>query len=107
MIEAFTTANPLFLLAIAAMTAVTYSLRACGYWVMGRVPLTPRVRKALESLPGAIIVSTILPIALEGGVPVAVCLVVSGVVMAIVRRDFIAVVFAVLAAAALRNYAGL
>ncbi|NVK33910.1 MAG: AzlD domain-containing protein [Rhodobacteraceae bacterium] len=99
-------ADGLFLFAILCMVTTTYALRASGYWIMGRVPLTPRVRRALESLPGAIIVSTILPIALQGGIPVAVCLVVSALTMAIVRKDFVAVLFAVLAAAALRNFAG-
>jgi uncharacterized membrane protein len=95
-------ADGLFVVAVLMMTAVTYFMRAGGYWVMGRVPLTPRVRRALESLPGAIIVSTILPIALKGGLPVALCLVVSAGVMALVKKDIIAVVCAVLAAAAIR-----
>ncbi len=104
MIENSFTANTLFVLAVVTMTIVTYTMRAGGYWVMGRVPLTPRVRRALESLPGAIIVSTILPIALQGGLPVTLCLVVSATVMAIVRKDFIAVVCAVAAAAAIRTF---
>lgn len=97
-------ADGMFLVAVLAMTLVTYALRAGGYWVMGRITLTPRVRRALESLPGAIIVSTILPIALKGGVPVAICLVVSAVVMAVLRKDFIAVACSVAAAAAIRAY---
>ncbi|MDN3718266.1 AzlD domain-containing protein [Roseibium salinum] len=48
------------------MTLVTYTLRAGGYWVMGRLPITPRVRRGLEALPGAIIVSTVLPIVFAG-----------------------------------------
>ncbi|WP_417685636.1 AzlD family protein [Roseibium sp.] len=104
MIENSFSADGLFVAAVLSMTLVTYTMRAGGYWVMGRVPLTPRVRRALESLPGAIIVSTILPIALEGGLPVAVCLVVSGAVMALVRKDIVAVFCAVVAAAAIRAY---
>ncbi|MEJ8473620.1 AzlD family protein [Roseibium algae] len=104
MIENSFSADGLFVVAVLAMTAVTYFMRAGGYWVMGRVPLTPRVRRALEALPGAIIVSTILPIALKGGVAVVACLVVSGTVMAWVRKDFIAVVCAVAAAAAIRAF---
>ncbi|WP_417666502.1 AzlD family protein [Roseibium sp.] len=104
MIEASFSADGLFLVAVLTMTLVTYTMRAGGYWVMGRVPLTPRVRRALESLPGAIIVSTILPIALQGGIPVVICLVVSATVMAVVRKDIIAVVAAVGAAAAIRTF---
>ncbi|MBD1546178.1 AzlD family protein [Roseibium aggregatum] len=104
MTDAVFSVDGMFLLAIAGMTAVTYAMRAGGYWIMGRIPLTPRIHRALEALPGAIIVSTILPIALKGGVPVMLCLVVSAVVMAWVRKEFIAVVFAVGAAAAMRGY---
>lgn len=92
----------LFFLTVLAMTAATYSMRAGGYWIMGRVPLTPRVRRGLEALPGAIIVSTILPIALKGGIPAALCLAVAAGAMAILRKDIIAVFLGVAAAAAAR-----
>ncbi|WP_346900004.1 AzlD domain-containing protein [uncultured Roseibium sp.] len=104
MTDAIFSVDGMFLLAITGMAAVTYAMRAGGYWIMGRIPLTPRIRRALEALPGAIIVSTILPIALQGGVPVMLCLVISAAVMAWVRKEFIAVVFAVGAAAAMRAY---
>lgn len=94
----------MFALTVLAMTAVTYSMRAGGYWVMGKIPLTPRIRRALESLPGAIIVSTILPIGLQGGVPVMLCLGVAAAIMAGVRKEYIAVFCAVAAAAVLRAY---
>ena len=54
--------------AILAMAAVTLALRLGGYWLMGHVRLTPRVARALEALPGAIFVATVLPIALRAGV---------------------------------------
>ncbi|WP_346907615.1 AzlD domain-containing protein [uncultured Roseibium sp.] len=104
MTDGILSVDGMFLLAITGMTLVTYAMRAGGYWIMGRIPLTPRIRRALEALPGAIIVSTILPIALKGGVPVMLCLVISAAVMAWVRKEFIAVVFAVGAAAAMRAY---
>lgn len=104
MTDAILSVDAMFLFAITGMTLVTYAMRAGGYWIMGRIPLTPRIRRALEALPGAIIVSTILPIALKGGVPVMLCLVISAAVMAWVRKEFIAVVFAVGAAAAMRAY---
>jgi uncharacterized membrane protein len=92
----------MFALAVLGMALVTYAMRAGGYWIMGRVPLTPRVRRGLEALPGAIIVSTILPIALQGGTTVGICLVVAGAVMSVVRKEYIAVFIAAAAAAALR-----
>ena len=44
--------------AILAMGAVTYSIRAGGFWLMGHVPLTARVRRMLEALPGTVVVAT-------------------------------------------------
>ncbi|ALV25997.1 branched-chain amino acid ABC transporter [Pannonibacter phragmitetus] len=92
----------LFFLTVVAMTGATYLMRAAGYWIMGQVPLTPRIRRGLEALPGAIIVSTILPIALKGGVPAALCLMVAAAVMAVLRKDIVAVVLAIAAAAGAR-----
>lgn len=94
----------MFALAVLGMTVVTYGLRAGGYWVMGRVPLTMRVRRALEALPGAIVVSTITPIALQGGVPVVLCLCVAAGAMLLFRKDAAAVGCAVIAVALLRAY---
>ena len=52
---------------IAATALVTYLLRVTGYLVMARVPLTPRVKRALEALPASIFISTVVPIALRSG----------------------------------------
>ncbi|MBO6755140.1 MAG: AzlD domain-containing protein [Roseibium sp.] len=104
MSEPVLAADWLFVVAVLGMTAVTYAMRAGGYWIMGRVPLTPRIRRALEALPGAIIVSTVLPIALKGGVPALLALAVSAGVMAVLRKDIVAVVCAVAAAALSRAY---
>ena len=48
---------------------VTYALRAGGYWLMGHVALTPRVRRGLEALPGSIFIATALPLAVKAGAP--------------------------------------
>ncbi|MEC9469990.1 MAG: AzlD domain-containing protein [Pseudomonadota bacterium] len=102
MTEGAFTADPIFVLAVLGMTAVTYALRAGGYWVMGQLPITPRVRRGLEALPGAIIVSTILPIVLKGGLAVALCLVVAAAAQVTLRKEYVAVFCAAGAAAALR-----
>ncbi|WP_150524722.1 AzlD family protein [Roseibium sediminis] len=102
MSEPLIPADWMFIVAVLGMTAVTYAMRACGYWIMGQVPLTPRVRRALEALPGAIIVSTILPIALKGGLSTMMALAMAALVMAVLKRDFVAVVVAAVCAALLR-----
>lgn len=95
-------ADFIFVAAVIGMSAATYALRAGGYWLMGRVPITPRLRRGLEALPGAIIVSTILPIILKGGTTVAICLVVAAFAQFLLKKEYVAVFCAAGAAAALR-----
>lgn len=73
--------------AILAMTATTYFCRSVGYFLMGYVPLTVRVRRGLEALPGAVVVSIVIPGAIAAG-PAGVAAVLAGVfVMWMTRRD--------------------
>ncbi len=95
-------ADGLFVAAVFAMTAVTYGLRMGGFWLMGRLPLTARVRRGLEALPGAIIISTILPITLQGGLVVCLALAVTILVQMRVGKDYIAVLCGAVFAAGLR-----
>jgi uncharacterized membrane protein len=92
------------LLGILAMAAATYPMRAGGFWIMGRVPLTPRIRRMLEASPGAVIVATILPIIAREGLPAALAVLVGGAVMLIWRRDYLAVAAGMGAAAAWRAF---
>ncbi len=64
------------LLVIALMAVVTYACRAGGYWLMGRVTMSPRVEIGLTYLPGAVLVSLVAPAMAEEGVP-GVCAVVA------------------------------
>lgn len=92
--------------AIFAMAAATYPMRVGGYWLMAHVPLTPRVRRMLEALPGAVIVATVLPILAREGVPAAIGIAAALVSTLVRRNDFVALIAGV-AAAALARYAGL
>jgi uncharacterized membrane protein len=89
--SAIDTAQGATLTAIFAMAAVTYFLRTSGYWIMGRVPITGRVRRMLDALPGSIVVAIVLPIVVKSGVPaiVAICVVIA--VMVLRRSDLLAV----------------
>lgn len=74
---------------ILAMALATYAVRVAGHWIMGRVPLTPFVRAALEALPGAIVVSTIVPLGLRGG-PSALIGIAATILAALAfRRDIV------------------
>ncbi len=93
------------LLAIIAMAAATYAMRALGYWLMGYVTLTPRVRRMLETSPGAVIVATVLPIVAREGPAAAAAILAGGAVMYFLRRDYLAVAAGMAVAAAARAIA--
>lgn len=63
------TIAPSALLAIALMAVVTYACRAGGYWLMGRVAMSPRVETGLTYLPGAVLISLVAPAMAEEGIP--------------------------------------
>jgi uncharacterized membrane protein len=92
------------LIGILVMAAATYPMRIGGYWLMGRVPLTPRIRKMLEASPGAVIVSTVMPLIVRDGVPAALAVLAGGAVMLVWRRDYLAVAAGMAAAAAWRAF---
>ena len=52
---------------ILAMALATYFTRVAGFWLMAHVPMTVRVRRMLETLPGAIVVATIVPLVARAG----------------------------------------
>lgn len=92
--------------AIAAMAAATYAMRAGGFWIMGRVPLTARVQRMLAALPGSIVAATVLPLVVNGGPVAALAVGTGGAVMMATRNDFLAVA-AGMGVAALARAAGL
>jgi uncharacterized membrane protein len=77
------------ILAIGAMTLVTFLCRIAGVVVMSRVRLTPRIERGLRALPGSIIVATILPAVLDNGLPAIVALTAAIVAMAVTRIDIV------------------
>jgi uncharacterized membrane protein len=76
-------------LAIAAMTLVTFLCRIAGVVVMSRVRLTPRIERGLRALPGSIILATILPVVIDNGLPAIVALSAAVVAMAVTRIDIV------------------
>lgn len=57
----------LSLLTILGMGAVTYATRISGFWLLGRITPTPRVRAWMSAIPGAVLVSLIAPALLAAG----------------------------------------
>jgi uncharacterized membrane protein len=73
--------HPSALLAIVLMAIVTYATRAGGYWIMGRVTLSPRVAAMLAYLPGAVLTALVVPAVLEEGIVGVVALVATAATM--------------------------
>jgi len=90
------------MIAFAVMAAVTVASRLGGYWLMGYVTVTPRVRRMLDALPGSIIVAAALPVAVNGGPVVMFAIVAALLVTIIGRNDFIAVITGMAVAALAR-----
>jgi uncharacterized membrane protein len=88
--------------AILVMAVATYAMRAGGFWLMSHLPLTPRVRRMLEALPGSVVVATVLPIVVRDGVGAALAIGAAAVVMAIWRHDLLAVITGMAVATAVR-----
>ncbi|HVL22671.1 MAG TPA: AzlD domain-containing protein [Thermomicrobiales bacterium] len=57
------------LITIILMGVCTYVLRAGGYWLMGRVTLSPRLESGLAYLPGAVLTALVVPATIEAGIP--------------------------------------
>jgi uncharacterized membrane protein len=90
------------LLTIAGMAAVTYAMRAGGLWLMGRVPLSGRGEAALRHVPGAVLVSLVVPGMVGGGLPTLLAGAVTAAVAVRTGNALIAMVAGVLAVVGLR-----
>ena len=86
-----TAPEPLVLLAVLAMGITTLLMRAGGFWVMGQVPLTPRVRRMLEALPGSIVAAIVLPVVAKIGPAAFLAVAAAAAVMVFRRNEFLAV----------------
>lgn len=73
--------HPTALLAIVLMAIVTYATRAGGYWLMGRITLSPRVAVMLAYLPGAVLTSLVVPAVLEEGLAGVIALAATALAM--------------------------
>mgnify|MGYP001577902843 FL=1 len=91
------------LLALLAMGVSTFLMRAGGYWLMAHVPLTARVHRMLEALPGALVVAIVLPIAVKIGVIAFLAISAAAVVMVLRHNGFLAVVGGLIVAALARS----
>jgi uncharacterized membrane protein len=87
---------------IAAMTAVTAFARFAGFWMMGRVTLTPRITRMLEALPGSVVAALILPVIMKEGLSAATAMVAVALMMIWLRNEFLALACGIAIIAAMR-----
>ena len=94
------------MIAIAAMAVATVALRTSGFWLMRYVPVTPRVQRMIDALPGSIIAAAVLPVVAQGGLVAALAVIAAMVSMWLTRSDFVAVITG-MGVAALARLAGI
>ena len=90
------------IVAILGMAFATYLDRVSGFWLMGHVPLTPRVRRMLEALPGSVVMAIVLPIMVRNGLPALLAILTVVAAMLVRRNEFIAIALALAVTAAAR-----
>jgi uncharacterized membrane protein len=88
--------------AIVLLGLVTYVLRAGGFFMMRYVTITPRVEAWLRSIPIALIGAILGPIAVNGGPPEWIGIVVAVGLMYVIGNEFIAAMLACGAVALVR-----
>lgn len=92
------------IVAILAMGVASYLTRISGFWLMGHIPMTRRVRRCLEVLPGSIMAATVVPIVAKVGIVALIAVVVALVSMMMRRNEFLAAGLALVAASLARAY---
>jgi uncharacterized membrane protein len=94
------------LLAIAGMALITYATRAGGLWVMGYMPLSPRIESFLRHMASSVIVAIIVTQAWRGDWAMRLAIVVSVAVMLASRNSTAALIAGMVAAATWRAIVG-
>jgi uncharacterized membrane protein len=87
---------------IAAMAAMSAFTRIAGFWMMGRVTVTPRIMRMLDALPGSVVAALILPVILKEGLSAAVAMVAVALLMIWRRNEFIALACGIAVIAGMR-----
>jgi uncharacterized membrane protein len=93
---------PDVLAAIAGMSVASYVCRAGGFWAMGFVPLTPRIRAWLESIPIAVLSATLAPGMARASPPEAAGFFAAFFAMRLSGNDFVGAMSGVAAVALVR-----
>jgi uncharacterized membrane protein len=86
-----------FVAQLVALSLASYACRACGFWLMRWVPITPRVEAALGQAPLAVMIGVVAPAALHGGPAEWIGLAAVVAAMLVQRNDLIGMMAGVVA----------
>ncbi|MFG1345120.1 AzlD domain-containing protein [Xanthobacter autotrophicus DSM 431] len=92
------------LIAILVMALATMFNRTAGFLLMRLIPVTPRVRRVLDCLPGAVLVALLAPGAVHGDRAMWGGLAAAFLATRLTGSDFAAVVAAMAVAAGMRAF---
>jgi uncharacterized membrane protein len=84
------------------MAAVTVFTRFAGFWMMGRVTLTPRILRMLEALPGSVVAALIIPVIAKEGLSAGIAMIAVALLMIWRRNEFLALAAGIAVAAGIR-----
>lgn len=93
-------------LAIVLMAVAAYLSRIAGYFVMGFVPVTPRVEAWLGALPLSVMGAVLIPAAVRSGPPEIAGFATTLIVYRLVRNEMVAALSGVAAVGLLRALLG-
>lgn len=91
------------LLAILAMTAVTVFVRIFGFFLMGFMPVGPRLEAGFRSLPGAVAAATFAPFVVQDGLSALIAIGVAVLMARAGKSDLMALCVALGLAIAIRQ----
>ena len=92
---------------ILIMSVVTVGLKISGYYVQTLMPPGPRLKRFLDALPGCVILSLVVPMALTAGATGIVAVAAAVPVLLKTGNTILATAAGVLAGLILRHGAGL
>jgi uncharacterized membrane protein len=91
-------------LALASMALATYLCRIGGVLLMDYLPPSPALKRALQALPGSIILATVLPLGMKGGLAALGGLAAAMLAMIYSRQDLAALTAGMVVVMALRYW---
>jgi uncharacterized membrane protein len=95
--------NMLTLITIVCMGLATYAMRIGGFWLVKRLPPSPRVTAWMRNIPGAVLISLIAPTAFSSGLAETLAMLVTVLIALRTKQVLVAMFAGVIAVWLLRH----